>query len=277
MRKIMTVNSYLTNLANRAIIRNQEKVSIQRSITVLQTRLNKHFPLQLSEQLIFGSYSRGTILPRRMDKNSDIDYMIIFNDSDAKPQAYLDRLRRFIIRYYSSSSIAQSNPTIVLSLNHIKFELVPAINTYWDGLQIPAKARAYADWIDTDPTGFNNKLTTANQNNSNLIKPLIRLVKYWNARNGYVFESYELEQMVVNHEFFFVRLSSGQLKDYFFDFMESLELGWGAANWRTEKINRLHRLIKLTKDSLSRGQEAKATDYIRRIFPPTALPVTLKL
>lgn len=35
------------------------------------------------------------------DPQSDIDYMIVFADSDAKPQAYLDRLRRFAEARYT--------------------------------------------------------------------------------------------------------------------------------------------------------------------------------
>lgn len=271
----MTVNSYLTNLASGSIVRDTEKASTQKSIGILKTRLNKYFGTGLSDQLIFGSYSRGTILPRRMDKNSDIDYMIVFSDNDAKPQAYLDRLRRFVVAYYPSSSITQSNPTIVLSLNHIRFELVPAIKTYWSDLQIPAKASAYSDWIDTDPTGFNDKLISANQSHDNLIKPLVRLAKYWNAKNGYVFDSYKLEQEVVDHGFFLASLFNGQLKNYFFDFMGELDAGWGAAQWRTQRIEQLHKLIALAKEYDSKGLDTQATSYIKRILPPVVSPVGL--
>jgi len=56
--------------------------------------------------------------------------MVIFNiyDGQGKPQTYLDRLRELAEVKYSTSEISQSNPTIVLALNHIKFELVPAVN-----------------------------------------------------------------------------------------------------------------------------------------------------
>lgn len=63
----MTVNSYLIHLTNHAIVRDQEKVSIQRSIATLEARLKAHFGTQLKSSFIFGSYSRGTILPRTMD------------------------------------------------------------------------------------------------------------------------------------------------------------------------------------------------------------------
>src|SRR5690606_26208932 len=45
----MTINSYLTNLANQAILRDDEKAGVQRSITTLQTRLADHFGAQMSQ------------------------------------------------------------------------------------------------------------------------------------------------------------------------------------------------------------------------------------
>ncbi|MCP2775197.1 SMODS domain-containing nucleotidyltransferase, partial [Salmonella enterica] len=91
----------------------------------------------------------------------------------------LDRLRRFAELRYASSEVAQSHPTVALELNHIRFELVPALKSWFSGLQIPAKGSDYQSWQDTDPNGFNEKLVNANQANANLIKPLVRIMKYW--------------------------------------------------------------------------------------------------
>ncbi|MEW8228434.1 MAG: nucleotidyltransferase domain-containing protein, partial [Candidatus Thiodiazotropha endolucinida] len=204
----MTVNSYLTNLANASIIRDQEKAGIQRSINTISERLRRHFGGDINRSVIFGSYSRGTILPRHMDQRSDIDYMVVFAESNHQPQTYLNRLRRFVETYYARSEIAQSNPTIVLSLNHIRFELVPAIDDWFNGLRIPAKASSFSNWIDTDPTGFNQELINKNQSHYNLIKPLVRIMKYWNAQNRYPYDSYELEQLIVGHGYWFSILSA---------------------------------------------------------------------
>ena len=63
----MSVNTYLADLASMAVIKEQEKASIQKSIDVLQDRLRQYLCKDISEHFIFGSYSRGTILPRNMD------------------------------------------------------------------------------------------------------------------------------------------------------------------------------------------------------------------
>ena len=73
----MSINSYLEKLSNDLIIRDTEKSSIKTSIETLEKRLGYYFT-NIEESFCFGSYTRGTILPRTADSNSDIDYMIVF-------------------------------------------------------------------------------------------------------------------------------------------------------------------------------------------------------
>src|SRR3954452_18575203 len=134
----MSVNSYLTSRASAAVLSDLEKSSINTSISTLQTRLKDYFGSAVSKHFQFGSSTRGTILPRSMDEHSDIDYMVVFAEGGSKPQTYMDRLKRFAENKYSTSDIAQSSPTVVLSLNHIKFESVPALALFGNSYQIPA-------------------------------------------------------------------------------------------------------------------------------------------
>ena len=207
-----------------------------------------------------------------MDANSDIDYMVVFVEDSARPQTYLNRLRRFVETYYTRSEISQSNPTIVLSLNHIKFELVPAINQIYSSLQIPAKASAYEDWIRTEPVEFNQELSTANQSNRNLIKPLVRVIKYWNARNGYPFESYSLEQNIVRHGYGLDSLFGNyQLKDYFYEYVESMYADWFAPQWKKDAVARAKRLASEAKHEEQQGFPATAEETIKKLLPPLGL------
>lgn len=268
----MTVNSHLTTLSNFAMVRDRERDSIQRSLATLQDRSSRHFGSDISRQIIFGSYSRNTILPRSMDANSDVDYMMVFANSSARPQTYLNRLRRFVEAYYTRSEISQSNPTIVLSLNHIKFELVPATEHWFSGLQIPAKASDYEDWTSTDPTGFNQQLSNTNQVHGNLIKPLIRIMKYWNARNRYPFDSYELEQDIVQHDFgLFGLFMPKQLKDYFYDYAGQVNVGWSAPQWKKDAVARLKRVIEEVKQLERDGYLETAEKRIKQLLPMPGL------
>ncbi len=272
----MNANGYLTRLAEAALVRELEEVNIRRSLESLRTKIDIHFAgtllagKPLKTHFTFGSYTRGTMLPRSMDEFSDIDYMIVFADSDAKPQAYLDRLRRFVEARYPRSDIAQSTPTIVLSLDHIKFELVPAIEGLWGGLKIPMRSSGYQTWQDTEPIAFNDRLTEKNKHNGNLIKPLVRVLKYWNALNKYPFESYQLEQDTVSYSPLTILLFDGNLWDRFSSFVRNLSASWGDPAYKRDVITRAQSLISEIATHESRGEEVQAQRKLERLLSPVA-------
>lgn len=195
----MSVNSYLQRLASDLVLSEAEKSSITTSINTIKTRLDSYFS-DITEKKVFGSYVRGTILPRKADSESDVDLMVVFsNPYGYKPQSFLNRLKNFAEYYYSRSEIYQSSPTIVLELNHIKFELTPAYVTsgYY---YIP---KGPSEWVYTDPDGFYDTLTRCNVNNVYKIKPVVRLIKHWNIQKNYRdLASYYLEKKIAEDMMF---------------------------------------------------------------------------
>lgn len=192
----MSINEYLRETASKLVVSENEKGSIGTSINTLAHRLDLYFGVQIKNKFIFGSYTRGTILPRKVDDNSDIDYMIVFdNPNDCKPQTFLNKLKNFAEARYSTSEIYQSSPTIVLELNKIKFELVPAYYQY--GLCYISDGNG--GWMYTNPNNFNISLMETNKNNKYLIKPIIRLIKYWNIeKNKRFFSSFKIEETITD-------------------------------------------------------------------------------
>lgn len=193
----MSVNSYLGNLSSELVLSLGEKDHISNSISTIKSRLDYYFGSNISDKKVFGSYVRGTTLPRKADSNSDIDLMVVFKNEDGyKPQTFLNRLKDFAEYYYSTSEIYQSSPTVVLELNHIKFELTPAYVSC--GLYfIP---NGPSKWMYSDPDGFYNKLTKCNRNNAYKIKPIVRLLKHWNIQKNYRdMASYLLEKKIAEN------------------------------------------------------------------------------
>ena len=265
----MTVNSYLENLASSLVLKGDEKDSISTSISTIRTRLSSRFGSSVKERFQFGSSIRDTILPRKADEHSDIDYMVVFDTSSEsyKPQTYLNQLRRFVEQYYSTSQIHQSHPTIVLELSHIKFELVPAIKPdLWSSYQIPSPSDSFLEWMNTDPTGFGKLLTDKNTNNSYRIKPLVRLVKYWNALNGRHFSSYDLENYIVNANYPFF-LYSAPLKDYFYAFWDMFSYGSGTSQYVADKVDRAKEKIAEIKQDEENGYPSLAESNLQKILP----------
>lgn len=236
----MTVSSYLKDLSERLIIRNSEKDSIRRSFSALESRLSNYFGSDIGFVRKFGSYHRETILPRNYDFNSDVDVLVEFKDKSYKPQTYLSKLKRFAEYRYSRSEIYQSSPTIVLELNHIKFELVPCLEAEWyegGNYKIPSKSSDYQEWLLTSPFEFNDELIRKNKVFDYKIKPLIRILKRWNVNTGYskIYDSFKLEEKIVNHCF---SCLDSSLKDYFFDFVMSMN-GFDLPDYKREEVKKL--------------------------------------
>ncbi|PIT71206.1 nucleotidyltransferase [Limnohabitans sp. B9-3] len=256
----MSVISYLDVRSSSAVLSVDEQASINTSIATIKTRLNSYFGVALSEHLRFGSSTRGTILPRKMDQHSDIDYMVVFAEGGAVPQTYLDRLRRFADQHYATSDIKQSSPSLVLQLNHIKFDLVPAIKAWGTTYQIPDGPSA---WQNTNPNDFNGQLNTINQKEMYKIKPMIRLLKYWNAEAEYVFDAYSLEKFVISLSYYGV----SNIRDYLFTAFDNIYLGSDQAQWRKDKLKRAKEIIDEVRSLESNGYPSLAEKEVKKLIP----------
>ena len=256
----MSALSFLTDTASNAVLSSTEQSSITTSISTLQTRIGLHFASGVIKQHFrFGSSTRGTILPRSMDEHSDIDYMIVFSENNATPQTYLNRLKTFVEKYYSSSEIRQSSPTIVLELNHIRFDLVPATTTWLSELQIP---NGSGGWMTTNPNDFNSTLEAKNKEHKSLIKPSIRLFKYWNATAGFPFQSFEMEKWVCGLSFWFL---SNQ-KDYFLAIIENLNTSSMYSQWVNNEITRAKAIVANVRQYERDDMPVTAENEMKKLF-----------
>lgn len=256
----MSVLSFLTDTARNAVLSSTEQSLIATSITTLQSRMALHFDSDVIKQHFrFGSSTRGTILPRSMDEHSDIDYMVVFSENNATPQTYLNRLKAFVEKRYGSSEIYQSNPTIVLELNHIKFDLVPATTTWLDELQIPNTS---GGWVTTNPNSFNATLEAKNKEHKSLIKPTIRLFKYWNAASGFPFESFTMEKWVCGLNYWWLT----NQKDYFFSVIDNLSTNWQYSKWVNDEITRAKNIVNKVKQYEKDEMPVSAETEIKKLF-----------
>lgn len=197
-----TINSYLSTMQTNLYVNGKERECIKKSIDAIYDRLGWYFgngknnPHKIIKKEIFGSYSRDTLLSRKYDNNSDIDLMIIFEDAkDYNPQTCLNWLKNFAEYWYPNSLVKQSLPTVVIELQNIKFELVPAYVNNYDMIYI---AKDGASWKYTDPKDLNQKMTDLNIMTNYEFKRMIRLIKYWNIQKNYGrYKSYSLEKYLM--------------------------------------------------------------------------------
>lgn len=219
---MMDVNEYLTTLVKKLSVTKDEKEKIDNSVNYLKGKIWERFQDRLSKVEVFGSYDRGTSLSPSIDKNADVDLLIIFKTNDYQPDTFLKHLNEFAGNLYKRSDVSPDHPAITIELNHVKFELVPA---YWkervfsdDGLMIPAPRNKEIKWITTEPIEFKKQLEKKNKNNDQLILPIIRIFKYWNCLNNYPFTSFYLENFIITHSYSFCH----NIRDYFFEVISDL-------------------------------------------------------
>lgn len=257
----MSVLSYLNELSSSLVITPHEKLSIRTSISSLENHLRvwEHSG-DIIEKFTFGSFDRDTILPRWADPDSDVDYMIVFrNQNNLQPQTYLNWLRGFAQDKYSRSYNQQSFPTVVLNLTNIRFELVPAVKPW--GYMIPTKESFYGSWQNTDPLTLKQRITSANVVNGN-VRPLIRLMKYWNAKNGKVFPSFELETYVASRLYW----QNMNLEGCFYNLVESLPVNYYYPQYKKNVINSLKYKVRLIQEYQRMGNYQMAEKTVRAIF-----------
>jgi len=185
--------------------------------------------------------------------------MIVFGEGDATPQTYLNRLKTFVEKRYGTSEIYQSSPTIVLELNHIKFDLVPATLGWFGDLRIPDGA---GGWMATDPNDFNATLESKNKEHGSLIKPTIRLFKYWNAASAFPFNSFEMEKWVCGLNFWGLT----NLRDYFCSVIGNLGTSYSYSNWVNNEITRAKSIVEAVKKHERNNEPAAAEREMRRLF-----------
>jgi predicted nucleotidyltransferase len=200
------INNHLKNISSLLLIQPKSLtgINITRSVESICKNIRFHFQEDVDDVMVFGSYSRNTILPREYDPNSDVDILILFNceNGKLKPESYRERLKKFALKYYERGKVIKDHPSIMVELDHINFDLVPGIfdeGVFYDSIEIPGKDN---DWIETNPNKFSKNLVASNTRYNSIVKPIIRIIKYWNAVNNYPYSSsFGLESIIADMNF----------------------------------------------------------------------------
>ncbi|MCF2490762.1 SMODS domain-containing nucleotidyltransferase [Dyadobacter sp. CY347] len=243
------INSRLQIIASDLFIKynSDERDYIEDKISNLKANLKDWFGSSISEILVFGSYKRDTILPRKFDEHSDVDILVVFSGAEQErtPETYRTRLKKFAEGKYPTSKVLKDHPSIVLEMNKIKFDLVPSRKSgyYSTTYEIPDKS---GYWMSTDPIGFNASVTEANTRYLSIVKPIIRLFKRWNANNDYPFTTYDLEKDIAAMNFHGDNYQTGflyvisQLSSYGLSIAggQKVETLKANGNWVIEYLNR---------------------------------------
>jgi predicted nucleotidyltransferase len=262
---MISLRTYLTKLASDYFISygSNERTKIDTSVDALIKNIKYSFGNDVLEVKTFGSYQRDTILPRKYDSKSDVDIMIIFdhNRLELQPESYRQRLIKFADAYYSNSFSKMDFPTVRVDMKHITLDLIPTKkNNFWGTHHIPDRNN---QWMETNPDSFTKDLETKNKNNSSVVKPVIRLLKAWNANAGYPYESFKLEKVVAGKMFW-----SGNIDDDFFAVIENNMSSWDlSTQGAKDKLQVMKNAIANVKSYMKQDNDAQTKLWLHRVLP----------
>ena len=262
-----SIDTYLYDLSYKYYISHSstEGQKIETSVNGtngIKSKLSNHFGSNLLSVSTFGSYERDTILPRTYDNLSDVDILVKFNHDalNHSAETYRTWLLKFADANYTRSPSYKSFPTVVVELQHIAFDLVPAIDmgSWVKVLHIP---NSNNQWQPTNPIEFNKTVTDANVKYGYIVKPIIRLMKAWNAMASYPYSTYGLEKQVASFNF------SGDNYQKGFFYATSVLSTTGLSASASGKVETLRNNVSWVKHYLDKDDADKAKEWLHRILP----------
>lgn len=194
-------NGKLDSFASEALVihySDAEKAAIDRSVDEISSCLKLHLSTEIDRVVKYGSYTRGTMLPRKYDAASDVDILVVFKQqySAYNFETLRGHIRDALDQHYSRSEVYKDYPSVTLELNHLKFDLNPAT-----ALPYPVghyKLLCRDNWIYTNPKELDSLVENSNRfTPNNVLRKVVRLCKYWNKGYGKgAMTTYDLEKFI---------------------------------------------------------------------------------
>lgn len=170
-----------------------ERAEASRQQNVVREAIRHYLP-DAQQDFLTGSYARHTAI-RPLD---DIDMFVVIPAYPAlsnRPEDAVERVRRALeLRYpRHAPKLQRRSVNIQFAESGIGYDVVPAVDAGDGVFHIPDRGRG--GWIRSAPKRHMDLATSANQRAGNKLKPLIKLIKYWNRTNHKPLRSFHLEVM----------------------------------------------------------------------------------
>ncbi len=178
-----------------------EGAAIEAAIGDLRRLFCETLDRQARPLRLFGSHERGTMLPPWQDPEACIDALIPFHDLGLPAWEYLNMTRSILETRIGADLVACERVDMRLSLGHTRIRLLPAVQSPGGPMRIIRGDRGPLTWLKIDPDGAKERLNQADNAHQGCIKPLVRIIKAWNAHSSHPMGGYAVENAILNHEF----------------------------------------------------------------------------
>ena len=185
-----SAETFLSNVVTSIEPSRKQKEGAVKSHKYLRDILDTgNFSKRILGSYLSGSYARDTAI----NPLDDVDIIFLVD-----PSGWQDVLERHFnslpspnkiltsfagaIRYrYPLSTVSGQRRSVCLSLNHLDIDVVPAIVTGQDPRVLKIPDVNAGSWILTAPKIHEERATKINQSNKGRVKPLIKILKFWNC------------------------------------------------------------------------------------------------
>lgn len=194
---MLTVTEAFTEFQRRyAPTRMSEEIASGRQVKIRGALSQR---LDITEDFLIGSYKKQTqIKPAR-----DVDIFLVLDKSHwseevhKTPKRSLVLIFRNIRKTFPRTRMKADNQAVqVRFTDNYTFDLVPAFSLNQNGYIIPSVSSG--GWVACNPKVNMKFLTETNQQMSNMLTPLVKMVKCWNRKHEVRFKSFHVELLVAN-------------------------------------------------------------------------------
>ncbi len=163
--------------------------------------------LEIEEQHIFGSLTRGTLVGP-LDENSDTDVMYVLDrdehgtwlSDENGPRNCLQNIKHHLENdpRYENADISIDRNVVAVQFDEFTVEVAPAFRQGGDYV-IPDTYSDGRSWVRTNPRQYKQQFEAVDTNRNGNVSRLARLAKAYNERTGKQVSSYHMEVMAYDY------------------------------------------------------------------------------
>lgn len=189
-----TVTGGFNELIRRLELTDDQATTAESRVKGIKDFFDANFKMA-ERAFTIGSYRRGTLIrPER-----DVDLLAPFSVAEywqtyrGDSRAFVYMIRDKLNRGYAKTDVSSKQVAVVLDFSVIRAEIVPGFRRDGGGYLIPDGSKS---WMATNPPYHANLIRDRDTALGGKLKPLIRLMKFWNIANGHHLRSFHVELMV---------------------------------------------------------------------------------
>ncbi len=192
------VAAFDTLLDRQRLTDNQESVAESR-VSGLQSFFIRNF-VMAQAPVTMGSYARGTLCAgeRDIDMLAPFSRPDYWNRFERDSRAFLYWVRNDLNERYATTKVSSRQVAVKLDFTTILTDVVPCFPRPGGGYLMP---NGQGGWMATNPPYHTQLIADAHREQAYRLKPLIRLVKWWNIANGHHLSSFHVGVPIATGQF----------------------------------------------------------------------------